>query len=76
MKDKLLSYLSGVSKELWLILSIVGSAGLFSFFIGGQRLILTFYNIPNPVRGLLFRAAAGSRSGTGVDPVLQSPGWI
>src|ERR1700722_456893 len=46
MKNKLLSYLSGVSKELWLIFSIVASAGIFSFFIGGQRLILTFYNIP------------------------------
>jgi putative nucleotidyltransferase with HDIG domain len=46
MKDKLLSYLGGVSKELWLIFSIVASAGIFSYFIGGQRLILTYYNIP------------------------------
>jgi putative nucleotidyltransferase with HDIG domain len=38
--------LGGVSKELWLIFSIVASAGLFSFFIGGQRLILSFYNLP------------------------------
>jgi putative nucleotidyltransferase with HDIG domain len=46
MKDKLISYLSGVSKELWLIFSIVASAGIFNYLIGGQRLILTFYNIP------------------------------
>jgi putative nucleotidyltransferase with HDIG domain len=46
MKDKFLSYLRGVSKELWLILSIVASAGIFNYFIGGQRLILTFYNLP------------------------------
>jgi putative nucleotidyltransferase with HDIG domain len=46
MKGKLLSYLGGVSKELWLIFSIVASAGIFSYFIGGQRLILTYYNIP------------------------------
>jgi putative nucleotidyltransferase with HDIG domain len=46
MKAKLASYLSGVSKELWLIFSIVASAGIFNYFIGGQRLILTFYNIP------------------------------
>lgn len=46
MKDKFLSRLSGVSKELWLILSIVASAGVFNYFVGGQRLILTFYNIP------------------------------
>jgi putative nucleotidyltransferase with HDIG domain len=46
MKDKLLAYLGGVSKELWLIFSIVASAGIFNYFIGGQRLILTFYNLP------------------------------
>ncbi|HEY4838044.1 MAG TPA: HD-GYP domain-containing protein [Candidatus Acidoferrales bacterium] len=46
MKNKFLSRLSGVSKELWLILSIVASAGVFNYFVGGQRLILTFYNIP------------------------------
>jgi hypothetical protein len=41
-----MSYVTGVSKELWLIFSIVASAGMFTYFIGGQRLILTFYNIP------------------------------
>jgi putative nucleotidyltransferase with HDIG domain len=46
MKNKIFSLLSGVSKELWLILSIVASAGIFNYFVGGQRLILTFYNIP------------------------------
>ncbi len=46
MKSKLFAYVGGVSKELWLIFSIVASAGVFNYFIGGQRLILTFYNIP------------------------------
>ncbi len=46
MKQKLIGYLSGVSKELWLIFSIVGSAGVFNYVVGGQRLILTFYNLP------------------------------
>ena len=46
MKDNWSSYVTGVSKELWLIFSIVASAGLCTYFIGGQRLILTFYNIP------------------------------
>lgn len=46
MRNKWMSYLTGVSKELWLIFSIVASAGMFTYFIGGQRLILTFYNIP------------------------------
>src|ERR1035437_4910946 len=46
MKDNWSSYVTGVSKELWLIFSIVASAGLCTYFIGGHRLILTFYNIP------------------------------
>ena len=46
MKDKFLLHIGRVSKELWLILSIVASAGIFNYFIGGQRLILTFYNLP------------------------------
>jgi putative nucleotidyltransferase with HDIG domain len=46
MKDKLLLHFGRVSKELWLIFSIVASAGIFNYFIGGQRLILTFYNLP------------------------------
>ena len=46
MKNKWMSYVAGVSKELWLIFSIVASAGIFTYFVGGQRLILTFYNIP------------------------------
>jgi putative nucleotidyltransferase with HDIG domain len=46
MKNKWISYAAGVSKELWLIFSIVASAGVFTYVLGGQRLILTFYNIP------------------------------
>jgi putative nucleotidyltransferase with HDIG domain len=46
MKKKAIEYLGGVSKELWLIFSIVGSAGVFNYVVGGQRLILTFYNLP------------------------------
>ncbi len=46
MKSKVVLYLSNVSKELWLIFSIVGSAGIFNYAVGGQRLILSFYNLP------------------------------
>jgi len=45
-KNKVFDYLGNVSKELWLIFSIVASAGMFNYFVGGQRLILTFYNLP------------------------------
>ena len=46
MKDKWLARLAQVNKELLLIFSIVASAALVNFFIEGQRLILTFYNLP------------------------------
>jgi putative nucleotidyltransferase with HDIG domain len=46
MKSKVVIYFSNVSKELWLIFSIVGSAGVFNYVVGGQRLILSFYNLP------------------------------
>jgi len=46
MKNKAALYLGHVSKELWLIFSIVGSAGVFNYVVGGQRLILSFYNLP------------------------------
>jgi putative nucleotidyltransferase with HDIG domain len=46
MKNKFLAYLANVNKELWLIFSIIASAGMFNYLIGGQRLILTFYNLP------------------------------
>jgi putative nucleotidyltransferase with HDIG domain len=66
MKNKLLSYLGSVSKELWLIFSIVASAGMFSYFIGGQRLILTFYNIPTFFAAYYFgrRRAVGAALGS------------
>src|SRR5690348_18287116 len=35
-----------VNKELLLILSIVGSAGLITLLISGQRMALTIYNLP------------------------------
>ena len=46
MKSKLWSHVAEINKELILIFSIIASAGLINLFIGGQRLILTFYNIP------------------------------
>src|SRR5437588_13106471 len=46
MKDKWLSRLAQINKELLLIFSIVASAALVNFFVEGQRLVLTFYNLP------------------------------
>jgi hypothetical protein len=46
MKGKWISRLAQVNKELLLIFSIVASAALVNFFIEGQRLVLTFYNLP------------------------------
>jgi putative nucleotidyltransferase with HDIG domain len=46
MKGKWISRLTQVNKELLLIFSIVASAAVVNFFVDGQRLVLTFYNLP------------------------------
>jgi putative nucleotidyltransferase with HDIG domain len=46
VKSKWISKLGDVNKELLLILSIIAAAGIVNFFIAGQRLVLTFYNLP------------------------------
>src|SRR2546427_3388167 len=46
MKGKWIARLAQVNKELLLIFSIVASAALVNFFVEGQRLVLTFYNLP------------------------------
>ena len=46
MRSKLWSRWATINKELILIFAIIASTGLINLFIGGQRLILTFYNIP------------------------------
>ena len=46
MKRAWISRLGDINKELLLILSIIAAAGVVNFFIAGQRLVLTFYNLP------------------------------
>lgn len=46
MKDKWLAKLLDMNKELLLIFSIIAFAGVINFFVAGQRLVLTFYNLP------------------------------
>src|ERR1700687_1581504 len=46
MKDKWLGKLLDKNKELLLIFSIIAFAGVINFFVAGQRLVLTFYNLP------------------------------
>ncbi len=46
MKGKWVSRLADVNKELLLVLAIVASAGVVNFLVAGQRLVLTFYNLP------------------------------
>ena len=47
MKKNWIARLTEVNKELMLILSIVGSAGLINLLISGQRMALTIYNLPS-----------------------------
>jgi len=54
MKAKWISRLAEVNKELLLIFSIIAAAGLVNFFVAGQRLILTFYNLPSLLAAYYF----------------------
>jgi putative nucleotidyltransferase with HDIG domain len=46
MKNRWLDRLMRINKELLLILSIILFAGVINFFVAGQKLILSFYDLP------------------------------
>lgn len=46
MKNGWLDRLMRINKELLLILSIIVFAGVINFFVAGQKLILSFYDLP------------------------------
>lgn len=46
VKKTFLNRLLEINKELWLIFSIIAFAAVINFFIAGERLVLTFYNLP------------------------------
>ena len=54
MKRTWISRLGDINKELLLILSIIAAAGIVNFFIAGQRLVLTFYNLPTLMAAYYF----------------------
>lgn len=54
MKNKWISRLADVNKELLLILSIISAAGIVNFFVAGQRLVLSFYNLPTLLAAYYF----------------------
>jgi putative nucleotidyltransferase with HDIG domain len=54
MKSKWISRLADINKELLLILSIVAATGLVSFLVAGQRLVLSFYNLPTLLAAYYF----------------------
>jgi putative nucleotidyltransferase with HDIG domain len=54
VKRKWISRLGDINKELLLILSIIAAAGVVNFFIAGQRLVLTFYNLPTLMAAYYF----------------------
>jgi putative nucleotidyltransferase with HDIG domain len=49
-----ISRLGDINKELLLILSIIAAAGVVNFFVAGQRLVLTFYNLPTLMAAYYF----------------------
>jgi putative nucleotidyltransferase with HDIG domain len=46
MKSKWLEKLMTINKELLLILSIIVFAAIVNFFVAGQKLVLSFYDLP------------------------------
>ncbi len=54
MNRKWISRLGDINKELLLILSIIAAAGVVNFFVAGQRLVLTFYNLPTLMAAYYF----------------------
>jgi putative nucleotidyltransferase with HDIG domain len=54
LKRAWISRLGDINKELLLILSIIAAAGVVNFFIAGQRLVLSFYNLPTLMAAYYF----------------------
>jgi putative nucleotidyltransferase with HDIG domain len=46
MKSKWLEHTMRINKELLLILSIIAFAAVVNFFVAGQKLVLSFYDLP------------------------------
>lgn len=46
MRSRFVQRLLETNKELLLIFSILAFAGIINFFVAGQQLVLTFYNLP------------------------------
>jgi HD-GYP domain-containing protein (c-di-GMP phosphodiesterase class II) len=54
VRNKWISRLAEVNKELLLILSIIAAAGIVNFFVAGQRQVLAFYNLPTLLAAYYF----------------------
>lgn len=54
MKRAWVAKLGDINKELLLILSIIAAAGAVNFFVAGQRLVLSFYNLPTLLAAYYF----------------------
>jgi putative nucleotidyltransferase with HDIG domain len=54
LKPKWISRVGDINKELLLIFSIIAAAGIVNFFVAGQRLVLTFYNLPTLLAAYYF----------------------
>jgi len=46
MRNKFVERMAETNKELLLVFTIIAFAGVINFFVSGQRLVLTFYNLP------------------------------
>src|ERR1700724_3506413 len=54
MKGRWISRLASINKELLLVLSIIAAAAAVNFLVAGQRLVLSFYNLPTLLAAYYF----------------------
>jgi putative nucleotidyltransferase with HDIG domain len=53
-RNRWISRLADINKELLLVFSIVAAAGVVNFVVAGQRLVLSFYNLPTLLAAYYF----------------------
>jgi len=73
MKRKRLDHVMTINKELLLVLSILALAAVMNFFVAGQKVVLSFYDLPTLFAAYYFGRARAMQ--TAVASVLIV-GWV
>jgi putative nucleotidyltransferase with HDIG domain len=65
MRDKSLDQLMKINKELLLVFSIIVFAAIINFFVAGEKLVLSFYNLPTLFAAFFFGRARAVQTALG-----------